>query len=42
MQGAPLALGPVQLGLYGKALRLKAPSHEIDDPRLVLDQQDRR
>ncbi len=42
LQRAALALRPVVLGLDGEALRLHAAPHEVDDPRLVLDQQDRR
>ena len=37
-----LALDPVERRLDGKALGLQPALHEIDDSRLVLDQQDAR
>jgi len=39
LQGQALALDPIQCGLDGKALRLQATSHEVHDPRLILDQE---
>jgi len=39
VQSSPLALRPVQLGLYGEAFDVKPASHEIDNPGLVLDEQ---
>ena len=38
---ASLALHSVERRLHGEALRLEPACYEVDDPRLVLDQENR-